>query len=166
VRPHAFYAGSIERLTFNEVGRDKGVLEVDLETKEVIFHKLDLRPMGDLANIDAAGLNADELLTAIEHAVGEKKDEIIRVTIDNVSQETQGGFDYNRLKELMRREIHFEVKMVKEDTSEETSAVSPAIGNLHDEFIAFMTGKPAGKDHDKLLELGLDYLDRAARDRA
>lgn len=165
VRPHAFYAGSIERLTFNEVGRDKGILEIDLNSKEVLFHKLALRPMGDLASIDAAGLNADDLLAAIEQAVGEKKDEIIRVTIENISQETQGGFDYNRLKELMRREVHFEVKMIRDDSSEETPAVSPAIGSLHDEFITFMAGKPAGKDHDRLLELGLDYLDRAARDR-
>lgn len=165
VRPHAFYAGSIERLTFNEVGRDKGLLEVDLGKKTVVFHPLELRAMWDASKINAADLDAAGLLSAIQTAVGEQKDAIVRLTVDNVNPDAYHLIDHNKIKELTKRETHLEIRWNRIDETTEEAAESATIGSLQEEFKAFMAGRPASKDKDSVLEAGLDYLDRAARER-
>ncbi|MCA1813308.1 MAG: exonuclease SbcCD subunit D, partial [Halobacteriales archaeon] len=56
VAPNAWYAGSTERMSYNEAGQAKGFLLADLAARKVEFHPITTRPMLDLGPIDADGL--------------------------------------------------------------------------------------------------------------
>jgi DNA repair protein SbcD/Mre11 len=165
VRPNAYYAGATERLTFGEVDQEKGILEVDLATKAIKFHQLKLRPMRDLPHVDATGLDAEALQAAIESTIGNADGSIARLTVENISPETQNALDFNRLKDLTKLATHLEIRYNRaEDAAVETINVAP-IGSLSEELRDYLRERPAGKNTDKVLQLGLEYLDRAARER-
>lgn len=74
VRENAYYAGSTERFSFNEMNEDKGFLEVRLGAngaKEVIFHPLRTREMVDLEPIVCSSLDEHEIKSAIKHRIQE-----------------------------------------------------------------------------------------------
>ncbi len=166
VRPNAYYAGATERLTFGEVGQEKGILEVDLVTKQIAWHQLKLRPMLDLTTIDASGLDADAIQAAIEAAVTDSAGSIARLSVDNISAEIQNGLDFNRLKDLTKQAIHLDIRYSRAEETEANIAGPAVIGALNEELRDWLRARPAGKASDQALQLGLEYLDRAARERS
>lgn len=174
VAENAFYVGSTERFSFNEVGQEKGFLEINLKERRATFHPLKIRPMIDLPTIDAQGKEAEWVMKELEKAVAKNpiSDKIIRLTIDNIAAGTQNALNFSRLRELTAKALHFEPRFNREEKIEAVAPAAPSIGRLEREFqeylgqIALEEGKacPERSRRDELLKLGLEYLKKAGEE--
>lgn len=175
VAENAYYAGSLERLSFNEINQEKGFIEIDLAKKEIIFHQLDIRPMIDLPVIDAKQMDAMRLMETIEVLLNRALREaecsatsqpIIRLTIDNLSTPTYNALDFNRLCKLTAPALHFELKFNLADKMSRVESLQGTLGGLQTEFRNYISKLKAQDSRQKvedsrILQLGLEYLERA-----
>lgn len=179
VAENAFYVGSTERFSFNEVGQEKGFLEINLKKAKTTFHPLKIRPMIDLPTINAQGKEAEWVMKELEKIIAKNpiSDKIVRLTVDNIAQGAQSALNFPRLRELTAKALHFEPRFNREEKIETVAPAAPSIGRLEREFqeylsqIAIEEGKacPESLDiardklrrRDELLKLGLEYLKKA-----
>ena len=165
VRDDAYYAGSTERFSFNEVNEDKGFLDVRLSEggdKEVVFHPLRTREMADLEPVVCTGLDEHEIKRAIKRRIQESnpRDKVVRLKVLDLPMHIYHSLDFDELKRLTRSAVHFEIKYEFRRDNELFSAEHPTFHSLHTEFEHFIGKYTVGAHIDKarLRELGLNYM--------
>jgi DNA repair protein SbcD/Mre11 len=165
VMENAYYAGSTERFSFNEVNDKKGFLEVSLDAngeKEVVFHPLKTREMVDLEPIVCHGLDTHEIRTAIKRRILEcnPRDKVARLKVQDIPLHVYHSLDFDELKRLTKSAVHFEIKYEFQKDNELLSAEHPTFRSLHSEFEHFIRTYTIGAHIDKarLKELGLKYM--------
>ena len=165
VREDAYYAGSTERFSFNEVNDSKGFLEVRLSAnggREVIFHPLRTREMVDLEPIICSNLDEHEIKRAITRSIQEcnPKDKVVRLKVQDIPMHVYHSLDFDDLKRLTKSAVHFEIKYEFQRDNESFSAEHPAFHSLHTEFLRFIRKYTIGAHIDKarLKELGVRYM--------
>ncbi len=165
VMENAYYAGSTERFSFNEVNDKKGFLEVSLDAngeKEVVFHPLKTREMVDLEPIVCHGLDTHEIRTAIKRRILEcnPRDKVARLKVQDIPLHVYHSLDFDELKRLTKSAAHFEIKYEFQKDNELLSAEHPTFRSLHSEFEHFIRTYTIGAHIDKarLKELGLKYM--------
>ncbi|MEA1957380.1 MAG: exonuclease SbcCD subunit D [Euryarchaeota archaeon] len=165
VMENAYYAGSTERFSFNEVNDKKGFLEVSLDAngeKEVVFHPLKTREMVDLEPIVCHGLDTHEIRTAIKRHILEcnPRDKVARLKVQDIPLHVYHSLDFDELKRLTKSAVHFEIKYEFQKDKELLSAEHPTFRSLHSEFEHFTRAYTIGAHIDKarLKELGLKYM--------
>ncbi len=171
VREDAYYAGSTERFSFNEVNDDKGFLEVRLREdgeKEVIFHELSTREMVDLEPIVCNSLDEHEIKSTIKHRIQEcnPENKVVRLKVQDIPLHVYHSLDFDELKRLTRSAVHFEIKYEFQRGNELLSAEQPAFRSLHREFEHFIRKYTIGAHINKarVKELGLRYMQGWERD--
>jgi len=166
VAENCFYSGSIERLSFNELGQQKGFIEFNLATKEMEFHELDVRPMHDLGRIDASNLCADTLMQKLEETIASSKIEkkIVRLTVEDISLPAYNSLDFVKIKQNIAPALHFDLRFSKKEEAFQIHAPQTSIGCLTNEYQNYISGIAIDDfDKEKILQLGLEYLDSAAQ---
>ncbi len=165
VMENAYYAGSTERFSFNEVNDKKGFLEVSLDAngeKEVVFHPLQAREMVDLEPIVCHGLDTHEIKSAIKRRILEcnPRDKVARLKVQDIPLHVYHSLDFDELKRLTKSAVHFEIKYEFQKDNELLSAEHPTFRSLHSEFEHFIRTYTIGAHIDKarLKELGLKYM--------
>ncbi|RJS85029.1 exonuclease SbcCD subunit D [Methanophagales archaeon] len=165
VKANAYYAGSTERFSFNEVEDTKGFLEVYLRAgreREVIFHPLRTRELVDLEPIVCSELNAQEIETAIIDRIQDcnPQDKVVRLKVQDIPTHVYHSLDFDRFKRLTRSAVHFEIKYEFHSDSELHYAKHPTFQSLHSEFEKFIGSYTVGLqvDRAKLKELGMHYM--------
>jgi len=165
VMENAYYAGSTERFSFNEVNDKKGFLEVSLDAngeKEVVFHPLKTREMADLEPIVCRSLDAHEIKRAIKSRIHEcnPRDKVARLKVQDIPLHVYHSLDFDELKQLTKSAVHFEIKYEFQKDNELLSAERPTFRSLHSEFEHFIRTYTVGAHIDKtrLKELGLNYM--------
>jgi DNA repair exonuclease SbcCD nuclease subunit len=160
---NAFYAGSIERLTFAEANESKGFIVVDLDTKKREFIRLAAREMLDLGPIDASGMNAasltDEISNVLETVSMEGR--IVRLIVNRVPSALYKSLDFNRIVQRAALATHFEPKfeVVQENSSVQWKNAS--IDSIESEYSAFLDQYPVERvSKDEVRAKGLEYLKR------
>jgi DNA repair protein SbcD/Mre11 len=159
-RLNAYYAGSLERLSFADSGRRKGFVVVDLSCDPTADARLRLeevatRPFFELAAIDA-GSGSDPLdLLEKELRGRELERAIVRCRVANVDPGAWRALDRRRLQELTCRCLHFELLPLFD------SSATVAVGAPSDlrTFVAAHT--PTGLKADDLFARAQDYLARS-----
>jgi DNA repair exonuclease SbcCD nuclease subunit len=171
VREDAYYAGSTERFSFNEVNEDKGFLEVKLSEdggREVVFHELITREMMDLEPVVCSTLDERKIKRAIMDRIQEcnPKDKVVRLKVLDIPLQVYHSLDFDELKRLTRSAVHFELKYEFQRDSELLAAEQPSFRSLHTEFEHFIGSYTTGTHIDKkrLKELGLQYMQEWERD--
>jgi DNA repair protein SbcD/Mre11 len=163
VTKNASYSGSTERLSFSEVGQDKGFVMVDLEKHRQQFHPLPVRPMVDLGPVDAkrmAGPELREVLASIL-AGSDIDGKIVRFCIKNVAPEAYRTIDFNWLRSATASAMHFEphFEVVGETGSVQVGAGT--IGPLEKEYVSFLESYALERaDRDRIRDEGIAYLQR------
>ena len=161
VRPNVFYAGSSERLSFNEVGQDKGFLEVDLKNGKIVFHKVPTREMVDLPEVDVTDLDQNQVFEKIEKILEPEKikDKIVRLKIKNISEHTYNLLRFRKINELKAQAFYSDLRFERKETEHQVLALSSSIGRLNQEFVEYLNSIPLENlDRNRLLDLGLKYL--------
>ncbi len=163
VRENMYYSGSTERLGFGEVDQDKGVIELNLATSGMKFHKLAIRDMIDLEEVDAKTMVASEVLaTARDRVSGAVIDDrIVRLVVKNVSQEAYRSLDVPAIRKLGASAVHFELKIERAEAAARREAEDAQIGSLTHEFQRYVSGLDLPEAKKKaLLERGGPYFTR------
>lgn len=167
VRDDAYYAGSTERFSFNEVKDDKGFLDVRFHQsedgdKEVVFHPLRTRAMVDLEPVVCGGLDEHGIKRALKRRIQESnpQDKVVRLKVLDIPMHVYHSLDFDELKRLTRSAVHFELKYEFRRDNELFSAEHPTFHSLHTEFEHFSGKYSVGVHIDKarLKELGLKYM--------
>lgn len=163
VKEMAYYSGSTERLGFGEADQKKGILEVDLDSREVKFHELAIRDMVDLSPIDAASFSSSEILGKAKETISSSQidDKIVRLTISNVSSDAYKSLDLSMIKRLGSSALHFELKIERAESKGREESGDAHIGLLADEFSKYVSSLNVSDEKKrKLLDLGMVYLSR------
>lgn len=112
-RINAVYAGSLERLTWADDARSKGVVEVRLGADQladeyVTFHPIKSRMFKELSVIDASKVNnlTDAIVAA---ASDELKGAVVKLPIRNVTVGAYGALDRRRIAAAFDRCLHLEL---------------------------------------------------------
>lgn len=172
VREDAYYAGSTERFSFDEVNDDKCFLEVMLSEEgkklEVIVHRLRTREMVDLKPISCsslAGLN--EIRSAIMHRIREcnPDDKVIRLKVQDIPLQVYHSLDFDELKRLTRSSVHCDIKYDFLRDNELPTAEQPTFRSLRTEFEHFIEKYAIADGNlnlnkERVKELGLQYMQR------
>ncbi len=161
VRPRVFYAGSTERLSFNEIGQGKGFLEVDLNKDNINFHKVPTREMLDLPDIEVSDLEPHQVLEKIEKVLSPEKikDKIVRLKIKNISEHSYNLLPLRRINELKAPAFYCDLRFERKEADHQVLALSSSIGRLNQEFVEFVNAIPLENlDRNRILELGLKYF--------
>lgn len=161
VRQNVFYAGSTERLSFNEIGQDKGFLEVDLKNQKITFYKVPTREMLDLPALDASNMDQNQVLEKIERILLPEiiKDKIVRLKVNNISEHTYNLLPFKKINELKTPAFYCDLRFERKEGDHQVLALSSSIGRLNQEFVEYLNSIPIENlDRNRLLELGLKYL--------
>lgn len=168
---NAYYSGSTERFSFNEVGQEKGFSEVDLpptpgtrKTNNITFHPLKIRPMIEISPIDAFGKDAEFVMKKFEERVEENgiNEKIVRLRVNNISSSTYNTLDFKQIKQLTSPALHFNIRYDRDNEDDFAQISTDSIGNLSMEFENYLTKTVIEKlDKKMILEMGKKYLKKA-----
>lgn len=160
LQQNAFYAGSIEHLSFTEADAQKGFLELDLGKKHTHrFIPLQTRVMVDVPPLDCSALRIDQIIQEVKetiHAI-DPKEKIIRIRLENIPAHIHRGIDYHQIRDLAKTAVHFEIKSTTLKTDQTSLREGYAMKSLADEFEKFLATQEY-PEKTMLLDLGLQYI--------
>ncbi len=164
-RVNAVYAGSLERLSWADRSKRKGIVEVDLaaEPMDKAFlrvHEIEGRARRRLTAVDAG--EADNLTERICRLAKGRglKGAIVKVPIVNVTFERFGAVDRRKVGEAFAKCLHFELE--PEFVESGSGAPQPAAPAELRDFLARRV--PAGVEAEVFVTRGESYMIRAAED--
>lgn len=166
VRINAAYSGSLERLSWADDAREKGITEIDLTADPLgggyyVRHPVPARRRVQLDPIDAARV---EDLTAAIAAAAERDDldaAIAKLAVRNVTAAAAGGIDRHAVDEAFRACLHFELEVEAVNEGGGGTALAPL------ELRDFLVGRaPSGLDAGEFVTRAEGYLERAAEELA
>ena len=164
VAPKAYYSGSSERLSQAERESPKGFIVADLaqDSLKITFHEVACRGMVDIQSISAVGKRGDELVSLIKEKVEQidSSDKIVRVKIEDVTEETLKTLPREIISELKRKSFALDISFQKAQTDDANRQFGrSAIGRLDTGFISFLDSVDLeGFDREKLVADALKYL--------
>jgi len=166
---NAWFSGSSERMSFNEVGQAKGFLEVDL-TREAKTNLIQVgtRTMIDMPAFDASGKDSVMLLDEITGAIEKEKPsgKIIRMTAKNIPQHVMNALDTKKIREAAKDAVHFEPKYEKLNEGGKLEEVKISSGGIREEFRSFLDASSGmeEKDRDNFFQLWAQEYDKVAKE--
>lgn len=149
---NAWFSGSTERLSFNEVGQAKGFLHVDIsgETK-VDLVTVRTREMIDIPPIDATGKDSvvllEEIIKAIDAVAPSGK--ILRSTVTNIPQHVMNALDTKKIREAAKDAVHFEPRYERLDEEGRIEDMKIAAGGIKEEFRSFLLSIASMKEKER-----------------
>lgn len=163
-RDNAAYSGSLERLSWADDARRKGIVEVDLaagrrDDAYLKLHPIDIRPQITLPPIDAD--QTDDLTAALVVAADseELNKAMVRVTIQNVTTAAFGAIDRRAVDAAFAHTLNLEIE--PQLVGGGTSASTPA--DLRD-FLSART--PAGLSAEDFISRAESYMAQAEAELA
>jgi hypothetical protein len=173
--PHVRYSGSIERTSsdlWREATTPKGFLTWDTEARAATFHVVPGRRFLDLPRIAARDLDPAELERAIAEAAraadGGIAGSVARLVVTDLPRAELRGLDTGVLRELRAEALHFLLDARPPRRSPAATGV-PVRGVTLEQQVEEYLGRVwsptmEGIEQDRLLALGLEYLQEAARE--
>jgi len=164
VERNAVYAGSTERMSFNEAGKAKGTVEVSVPKMSMQFHELSVRPMVDMGKIDCRALTNSDIVRAVEERIlaSNPSGKILRIKLAGIRRSQSDGLDQKRLRSAADEALHFELRIETLDECAGAQGTQAAVGDLRTEFETFLLGTPIERlDKAELLRLGRGYIESA-----
>jgi DNA repair exonuclease SbcCD nuclease subunit len=123
-KPLVMYVGSIERENFGERNEKKLFISIDVETKKLEFHELQIRPMlqFDVDSLDKVVIDSKQQKTPIVKVV-------IKNTRDNIKKELSRKEKINELKDkcfdlIIKTEIEADIKKRVTQISDSETPIS------------------------------------------
>ncbi len=181
VAPRAYYSGSIDYTSSNPWGElleereqrvpGKGFIEHDLATGAHRFHPVaPSRPLLDLEPIDASGMGAAEVDSAVrarvDSAAGGIDERVVRLMVRSIARHVVRELDHAAIREYRKRAMSFHLDTRKPELISRQMKGGGAPGRRATlvEMVAERLKErplPPGTDREQLVALGLRYLQQA-----
>jgi DNA repair exonuclease SbcCD nuclease subunit len=161
VQKGVFYAGSTERLSFGELGEDKGIMEVEIPGPVTKFHQLPVRDMIELERIDARGMDYDQLEAAISSALEsvELTEKIVRLKITSLTEALYNNLPVRDIKSKTSDAFFFKLIAEREEAQAVHLEESMKFGRLLDEFKDYLENRPIPNlDRGRLMDIAEKYF--------
>ena len=179
VAQNAFYSGSLDYTSLNvwfdkseedELGlRGKGFVEFDLENQKYTFH--DVKPSRDFLDLkpinarDMAPAEVDAAMRrAIEKVKGGIDDKVVRLVIRDIPRQVARELDHRAIRDYKRRALSFNLDTRKPEATRRSVAGAatrrPSVADVVREQL-LAREIPADLDRERLVELGMKYLEQA-----
>lgn len=140
ISKNAWYSGSIEYFNFGEASDRKGILLVDLESREV--EQIEIKPkyMIDHPAIDCSGMSSSELSEVLQDVCDPDRisDQILRINLENVSRSAYRNLNHAKLSRLTSAALYFKIKIEYDDEKERVDHVPINALRLHEEYAKFL----------------------------
>ena len=178
VAPNAYYSGSLDYASLNvwfDLDREdeqklpgKSFIEYDLDAKRMTRH--DLEPSRAFVDreIKAANMPPAEVDAAIKRLVEKVKggidDKVVRVVVRDIPRQVSRELDHRALREYKKRALSFILDFRRPETTRRATAGGPARRpSVADVVREQLTTReiPSDLDRNRLVELGMKYLDDA-----
>jgi len=142
VSKNTFYAGSTECFSFADAGEKKGFIELELIRGEINHRFIELknRSMINSIPISCSNLKLDEVMKIINENVDKinPKDKVFRIILEDVPSHIYRGIDFNAIRELSSKAVHYEIKADMLRGGDSKSWVNSKIDALTLEFETFL----------------------------
>lgn len=179
VADNAYYSGSIDYTSLHVWGdraeeEDQGLpgksfIEFDLEKRTMRrLPHAQSREFVELREISARDKSVAEIDAAIKRAVEKHRggidDKIVRLVISDIPRHVARELDHRALREYKRRALHFNLITRRPDAAPRAGQAAPARRASVTDVVRDELRRrdlPADLDRDRLIELGLRYLDEA-----
>jgi exonuclease SbcD len=163
VEKNVFYSGSTERLSFGELGEEKGFLEVELPDLRLNFHPIPTRGMLQLDTIDAKDMDYEQLADRIEEALTAQvlDDKIVRLKIINLSETLYANLPIKDIRAVTSQAFYFKLLAEREGLKRIDLEEGMKFGRLLDEFKAYLEKRPSPNlNRAELVRLAEEYFGR------
>jgi len=158
---HAYYAGSIEPLSFAEANEKHGFIELNLEPQRVIpkFIPFQTRPLIDVPTIDCVGKSVDEIMQDILSAIArlEPNGKIFRITLVHILSHQYRSLDYRIIRQYCQGALHYEIQAHIEEQDRSYLESHGKIDSIVNEFKQFIDQQDI-KEKQEILKTGLQYI--------
>lgn len=174
IAPNCWYSGSIDFTSsdpWSEISTLKGFIERDLETGAQTFHEISpARPFHDLPVIDAGGMDAAQIDSAIESAMagcpGGIDEACVRLVVHSVDRDAARALNHKAIRGFKRRALSLNLDVRRADVVRLGSIVGPMLqrgASLGDILKARLEERelPSNVDRVALSELADKYLEAA-----
>ena len=179
VATNAFYCGSLDYTSLNvwfdkseeeeQHLKGKGFIEYDLDRRVHRFHLVPVsREFLDLRPISARDLSPAEVNATIERTVEKVKggidDKVVRLVVRDIPRSVARELDHRMVREFKRRALHFALDLRKPEPTRRDAAGAPARRPAVTEVVREQLRTrqiPRDLDRERLVELGMQYLDAA-----
>lgn len=142
VSDNAWYSGSIEYCSYNEINDKKGGLVVDTESGEVAPLKLPHTPMTDLGKIDCKDLSPSgitEKIGSIIDRMAGPQNTLCQVKLENILQEKMRSINREEMAGIKDRVLNLRIKTDTIDpVNRGFEAEDPSSVDYIDEFRKFV----------------------------
>ena len=179
VAKNAFYCGSLDYTSLNvwfdkseeeeQRLKGKGFIEYDVDAACHTFHLVPAsRDFLDLRPISARELSPAEVNAAIERAMekvsGGVDDKVVRLVIRDIPRSVARELDHRMLRDYKRRALHFTLDLRKPENTRRDVAGAPVrrpavLDVVREQLRARQI--PPDLDRERLVDLGMQYLDAA-----
>lgn len=182
VATRAYYSGSLDYTSSNPWGElreekeqripGKGFIEHDLVSGAHRFHPVQpARPLLDLEYVDASGMSAQDLDSAIKARVdtapGGIDDRVVRLTVRNVARHVVRELDHAALRDYRKRAMHFHLDTRRPDPLPRRAGDGSG-GRARRATLPELVAErlreralPADVDREQFVALGMRYLKQA-----
>ncbi|MCO4100088.1 MAG: DNA repair exonuclease [Gemmatimonas sp.] len=182
VATRAYYSGSLDYTSSNPWGElreekeqripGKGFIEHDLVSGAHRFHPVQpSRPLLDLEYVDASGMSAQDLDSAIKARVdtapGGIDDRVVRLTVRNVARHVVRELDHAALRDYRKRAMHFHLDTRRPDPLPRRAGDGSG-GRARRATLPELVAErlreralPADVDREQFVTLGMRYLKQA-----
>ncbi|MFZ2470680.1 MAG: exonuclease SbcCD subunit D [Methanothrix sp.] len=164
---NAWYSGSLEYFNFGEAQDMKGMLLVDLESGKA--ESVPVRPkyMIDHPAIDCSGMRSEEIAQCLIKLCHEDeiRDEMVRITLKNVSRAAYRSIDQTMLNQLGSSALYFKIR--PEFLDDEEHFERPVDRRtLHEEFSGYLVEESSrelisAKIKDEVVAYGSEIMKNA-----
>lgn len=163
---NAYYCGSPERFSFNEVGDKKGFIEVELDGFSVKHIPTNAREMVIFDPIDCTHLSSAEVMKAFASLVeGKVGGKIAKVIFKNISREVHSSLDLQTVRDLVRDALHYEPEYQWKIGDGDGGSATSKIGSLSEEFVNYLNRIELSEaERKEMMELGSKYLEDVIED--
>ncbi|PKQ27794.1 MAG: exonuclease SbcCD subunit D [Candidatus Anoxymicrobium japonicum] len=157
----AFYAGTLERLTFAEVDGEKGFIDIRIsgDGADIGFVSRKTRPMVNLGEVDCGGLDATDVQAAVERRITDEdaSGKILRIHLKNIAPAIYRNLDFRSIRGRAEGALHFELKYSSSAVQGEVQG-GASIGSLEDEWLSFVERTAIESERERLVGMALHYL--------
>jgi len=170
--PNVRYCGSTDFTSSNpweEIATPKQWLMVDLDSGEVVSHRIKTREVIDLPVVDSTDLTVAEVHDQLEAAASwESELPLVRQVITNVLPELRSQIDQSRLNEIRKRTLHYSLDFRSRATSSAATGEARFGVSLEDAWRLHVPSVQLvlGMDQAKVTDAGLGLLEEVREHEA